>query len=50
MAKLQIRDAETSDVMLFDVKLGKEPHKLKLHMGPGDTPNPILTLMFSTED
>lgn len=37
MAKLQIRGADTSDVVLFDVKLGKETHKLKLHMGPGDT-------------
>ncbi|AWI08327.1 DUF6573 family protein [Ereboglobus luteus] len=50
MAKLQIRGADTSDVVLFDVKLGKETHKLKLHMGPGDTPDQVLTLMFSDED
>lgn len=50
MAKLQICSAETSDVVLFDVKLGNETHKLKLHMGPGDTPEPVLTLMFYDED
>lgn len=50
MAKLQIRGSDNSDVVIFDVLLGKETHKLKLHMGPGDTPELALTLMFSDED
>lgn len=50
MAKLQLRGDDTSDVVLFDVRIGKQTHKLKLHMGPGDTPEPVLTLMFSDED
>ena len=51
MAKIAIGKATTSeDTILFTVIIGKAHKNLKLHIGPGDTETPVLTLMLPGED
>lgn len=39
-----------SDALRFSVSLGGKTYSLKLHCGPGDTAEPVLTLMLPSED
>ena len=41
---------ERSDKVLFRVIIAGTTHSLKLHVGPGDTAEPVLTLMLPNED
>jgi len=50
LAKLRIRQSKEKDVIRFTAKIGKATCELKLHIGPGDTHEPVLTLMFTDED
>ena len=53
IAKLAIRnaqDARDAEQTRFDVIITGKKHSLKLHIGPGDTPAPVLTLMLPYED
>ena len=53
MAKLAIRnaqDARDAEQTRFDVIITGKKHGLKLHIGPGDTAAPVLTLMLPYED
>jgi len=50
MAKLAIRAGLGTDLVRFRVTLGARSHELKLHVGPGDTLSPVLTLMLPNED
>jgi hypothetical protein len=50
MAKFAIRGAREGDQLLFTVKIAGRNHPLKLHIGPGDTAAPVLTLMLPDED
>lgn len=53
MGKLAIRnaqDARDAELVLFEVIITGKKHTLKLHIGPGDTVAPVLTLMLSYED
>ena len=49
IAKMREQRADT-DALRFSVNLGGKTHSLKLHCGPGDTPEPVLTLMLPCED
>jgi hypothetical protein len=50
MAKLAIQDAREAQQVPFTVIIGRRTHSLKLHIGPGDTAAPVLTLMLPYED
>jgi hypothetical protein len=53
MAKLAIHNrhgARDADQIRFEVFIGGKKHALKLHIGPGDTAAPVLTLMLPYED
>jgi len=50
MAKLAIRTKRDADQTRFRVIIATRTHELKLHIGPGDTPAPVLTLMLPNED
>ncbi len=50
MAKLAIRTGGDTDQTRFRVIITARTHELKLHIGPGDTPAPVLTLMLPYED
>jgi len=53
MAKLSIRTneaARNSDQIRFEVIIDGKKHAMKLHIGPGDTAAPVLTLMLPYED
>lgn len=53
MAKLAIHNphgARDADQIRFEVFIAGKKHALKLHIGPGDTAAPVLTLMFPYED
>jgi len=50
LAKQQIRRSSGQDVLLFQAIIGPSLRSLKLHCGPGDTAEPVLTLMLPTED
>ena len=39
-----------SDRVVFSVAIAGRTHVLKLHIGPGDTPSPVMTLMLPSED
>lgn len=39
-----------TNLIRFTVTVGGRTHDLKLHCGPGDTPEPVLTLMLAHED
>ena len=50
MAKLAIPRNEDREQIVFDVLIAGATHRVKLHIGPGDTLAPVLTLMLSHED
>ena len=50
MAKLAIRSATDPELVRFSVIITGRTHALKLHIGPGDTAAPVLTLMLPYED
>lgn len=50
MAKLSIRGAGNTEQVSFKVIVVGTTHELKLHIGPGDTAAPVLTLMLPNED
>jgi len=50
MAKLAIRGTANTDQIHFKVIIAGRTHELKLHIGPGDTTAPVLTLMLPNED
>jgi hypothetical protein len=50
MAKLAIRDAREAELIRFEVIIAGKTHAMKLHIGPGDTARPVLTLMLPYED
>lgn len=50
MAKLALRNAADQAVVRFNVIITGRTHALKLHIGPGDTTEPVLTLMLPNED
>ncbi|MBL9188330.1 MAG: hypothetical protein JNK23_12670 [Opitutaceae bacterium] len=53
MAKLAIRhaqDTREAELILFQVIITEKKHAMKLHIGPGDTAAPVLTLMLPCED
>lgn len=49
-AKLALNSGKDTAILRFTVSIGSRPHLLKLHIGPGDTADPVLTLMLPTED
>ena len=50
MAKLAIRKAGSVEQVFFTVIIVGTKHSLKLHIGPGDRAEPVLTLMLPEED
>ena len=50
MAMLAIRRSRDAGQVLFKVIIAGTKHTFKLHIGPGDTPAPVLTLMLPNED
>ena len=50
MAKLAIRDGRAVEEVFFTVLIVGTKHSLKLHIGPGDRAEPVLTLMLPEED
>ena len=51
MAKMQMRRGDmATDTLLFEVIIGRRLRSLKLHVGPGDTIQPVMTLMLPNED
>lgn len=50
MAKLAIQTKQDADQIRFRVIITNRTRELKLHIGPGDTPTPVLTLMLPNED
>jgi hypothetical protein len=50
MAKLGVQGAGNSGQIHFKVIIIGQMHELKLHIGPGDTASPVLTLMLPGED
>jgi hypothetical protein len=53
MSKIHIQYAdhgEGQSQILFTCQVGSTHHEYKLHLGPGDDQEPVLTLMFSSED
>ncbi|AHF89867.1 hypothetical protein OPIT5_06150 [Opitutaceae bacterium TAV5] len=50
MAKLAIRTNRKTDQVLFKVIITGQTHTFKLHIGPGDAGEPVLTLMLPNED
>lgn len=49
-AKAEAHRGGRQNLILFKVCIGDKLHDLKLHIGPGDTAAPVLTLMFPHED
>jgi len=53
MAKIAVqglKSSRESESIRFNVMIVGKTHALKLHIGPGDTPAPVLTLMLPNED
>jgi hypothetical protein len=50
VAKIAINRNHCADTLLFTVIIGNAHKNLKLHIGPGDDPTPVLTLMLPHED
>ena len=50
IAKLAIRGGRGTYLVPFRVNIGARSRELKLHIGPGDTLSPVLTLMLPNED
>jgi hypothetical protein len=49
MAYLAIRLSDGGDTVNFNVGIAGKPHVLKTHIGPGDTPEPVMTIMLPNE-
>lgn len=49
-AKAEAHRGGRQNVIFFKVCIADRLHDLKLHIGPGDTAEPVLTLMFPHED
>jgi hypothetical protein len=49
-AQEEARKKNIRDEMLFKVNLGARLHTFKLHFGPGDKGEPVLTFMLPGED
>lgn len=50
LAKAALGMTREVEQVLFTVKIGRRTERLKLHVGPGDTAEPVLTLMLRYED
>ncbi|PTY03664.1 hypothetical protein DB347_20745 [Opitutaceae bacterium EW11] len=51
MARLAVRRAREGERLVrFTVLISGRAHQLKLHIGPGDTLAPVLTIMLPNED
>ena len=50
MAMIAIRKSSDASLVYFRVIITGTTHTFKLHIGPGDTPVPVLTLMLPNED
>lgn len=50
LAKLAIQETREAQQIFFTVVIARRTHSLKLHIGPGDTASPVLTLMLQYED
>jgi hypothetical protein len=50
MAKLAVTRSAQPDLIRFEVFIAGGIHALKLHIGPGDDPRPVLTLMLPNQD
>ena len=50
LATAEARKGGRTDILFFMVGIGNRLHELKLHIGPGDTAEPVLTLMLPSED
>jgi len=50
IAKLAVRQQPGVDQILFSALIVGRKHAFKLHIGPGDTAAPVLTLMLPHED
>ena len=50
MAKISFKRSANDNISYFKVFIAGGEHTLKLHIGPGDTPEPVLTLMLPNED
>lgn len=50
MAKLAIRNAREVEQVFFKVIIAGQTYTFKLHIGPGDAGEPVLTLMLPNED
>ena len=49
-AKAETHRGGRQNVIFFKVWISKKLHELKIHIGPGDTAAPVLTLMLPHED
>jgi hypothetical protein len=50
VAMIAIRKASDASLIHFRVIVTGTTHTFKLHIRPGDTPTPVLTLMLPNED
>ena len=50
MAIHAIRRTHGGDCVIFEVIIAGKRHTFKMHIGPGDTPEPVMTLMLPNED
>ncbi len=50
MAIQAIRKVHGGDRLSFKVIIAGKPHTLKMIIGPGDTPEPVMTIMLPNED
>ena len=50
IAQIGIKLGPKADIIRIDLTIGAKREQLKLHIGPGDTPEPVITLMMEDED
>ena len=50
MAKLAVHETREAEQIRFTVIIAGKKHAMKLHIGPGDTATPVLTLMLPYEE
>jgi hypothetical protein len=50
IAQIGIKRGPSADILRIDLTIGAKREQLKLHIGPGDTPEPVITLMLENED
>ena len=50
MARLAAKNSGDASTIRFDVIIGRTVCPLKMHLGPGDTLEPVLTVMLAGED